>query len=164
MPSLKRATVPEGIETNPPAFRGGACGRSIQNVSTCCLAYRRNWEGVPGVEHPRRGASTGRNHARRTDKPAEPLGKSLAGVGGWSWSAGCSRVDAVLRLAPRSRPSGDLLRAITNSKRLAMASKRPSFEEEMLAALSLCARRSGAPEWSNEIQAICQVFVSLMPE
>jgi hypothetical protein len=89
-----------------------------------------------------RDASARRNHARGTDKIAEPFAKFLAGVCGRSRSAGCCRVDTVLRLAPRSRPSGDLLRVRTNPKELAMASKRPSFQAGMLEVLSLCAPRS----------------------
>jgi hypothetical protein len=117
-------------KTNPPAFAGGACGRSIK---TFHAALRTAGTRRASLElHNREVQLRGCNHAR-ADKTAEAIPRDLAGICGWSWFAGRSRVDAVLRLA---RPPGHLLRARTNPKGVAMASRQPSFQEEMLGALS----------------------------
>jgi hypothetical protein len=78
------------------------------------------------------GASAGCNQPEETDGTVEPFAKGLAAVCGRSWSVSYSRVDAVLRLAPRSRRYGDALAAGTNPKAIAMASKQPLFRPEML--------------------------------
>jgi hypothetical protein len=49
---------------------------------------------------------------------------------------------AIARLQRGAGSPGDLLRARTNPKGSAMASKRPSFQAEMLEVLSLCVPRS----------------------
>jgi hypothetical protein len=87
----------------------------------------------------RRQPTEGRPLRCGADQTAEPFAKGLAGVCGRPWSDRYFRVGAVLRLACWSRRFGHPLAARTNPKGLAMASKRPSFQAEMLEVLSLCA-------------------------